>query len=275
MSLIRNSLRVASRSLPRAASTIRPNTSLLRFNSTTTTTNPSSPQQPNDIQSSKVSLAAQIYPINKDSITETDVDQWLSAVRELKKGKTQHETAEEIYLAELTNPEQFLQDKFEPTEAQLEEVQAYADKKVPLRTDPTIDYLVNLLMRHGKKQLARKTLSRALYIVHLKLRKDPIEVLKQTLDQLAPIVKTSTLKTNTAKNVIIPVPLNEKQRLRFAWLWILEGAEKKKSSDISVRLAEEIIQSYEGKSSGYDKRALMHKQATQQRSYIKTQSRRR
>ncbi|RLV93566.1 37S ribosomal protein S7 mitochondrial [Spathaspora sp. JA1] len=271
MSLLRNSLSVASRSLSRAAITIRPSV-LLRFNSTTTTDN--SPDIKPETKS-KISLTAQIYPLNQENISENDVDQWLSALRELKKGKTQHDTPEEVYLSELANPEQFLQGKFEPSESQLEEVEKYAGKEIPLRTDPTIDYLVNLLMRHGKKALARKTLSRALYIVQLKLRQDPVEILKKTLEQLAPIVKVSTMKTGFSKNVIVPFPLTEKQRLRYAWLWILEGADKKKSSDRAVRLAEEILAAYEGKSSGYDKRALMHKQATQQRSYVKAATGRR
>ena len=141
-------------------------------------------------------------------------------------------------------------------------------KKSHYDLDPTVDNLTNLIMRHGKKAKAQKVVSRALYIVQLKLRKDPIEVLRETLDKLGPLVNTKTMSTGVAKKRVVPIPLNEKQRNRFAIKWILEASNSRKSNDFSVRLAEEIINAYQGKSSGYDKKAQMHKQATQQRAYI-------
>ena len=219
-------------------------------------------------KASKQPLLAEIYPLNKDSITEKDLDNWIDAVKQLKSGKASHETPEEIYLGQLSQPQQFLKQTYEPTVEQIEETKKYANKKIPLRSDPTVDNLTNLIMRHGKKAKAQKVVSRALYIVQLKLRKDPIEVLRETLDKLGPLVNTKTMSTGVAKKRVVPIPLNEKQRNRFAIKWILEASNSRKSNDFSVRLAEEIINAYQGKSSGYDKKAQMHKQATQQRAYI-------
>lgn len=216
------------------------------------------------------SLAAQIYPIEKDTITEDDVDEWLAAVKELKGGNHAAETATEIYLQQFTEPEVFLQEeqKFTPSEEQLGQIEAFASKKIPLQIDPLVDNITNLIMRHGRKSQASKTVARALYIVYLKTRKDPLEVLYETVDKLSPLMSTVTQKTGTAKNKVVPYPLNTRQRNRYAITWILEGAEKKKSKSFPVRLAEEIISAYEGKSSGYDKKAQMHKVAIAQRAYI-------
>ncbi|CAK9441507.1 mitochondrial 37S ribosomal protein uS7m [Lodderomyces beijingensis] len=214
------------------------------------------------------SLLAEIYPLNKQEITEQDLDKWIDAVKNLNGGKAKHETAEEIYLGQLIQPEPYLRRKFEPTREQLEETYAYANKQIPLRLDPTVQNFINLIMRHGRKAQARKYVSRAFYIVQMKLRKDPIEVLKETLDKLGPLVKTRTMSTGVAKKKVVPVPLNERQRNRYAITWILEASKNRKSNDFSVRLAEELINAYQGKSSGFEKKAQMHKQATQQRAYI-------
>lgn len=216
------------------------------------------------------SLAAQIFPIEKDSITEDDVDEWLAAVKELKGGNHTAETQTEIYLQQFTEPETFLKEeqKFVASEEQLSQIEAFASKKIPLQTDPLVDNLTNLIMRHGRKSLASKIVARALYIVYLKTRKDPLEVLYETVDKLSPLMTTVTQKTGTAKNKIVPFPLNTRQRNRFAITWILEGAEKKKSHSFPVRLAEEIISAYEGKSAGFDKKAQMHKVAISQRAFI-------
>ena len=216
-----------------------------------------------------VSLTADIFPVEKDSITEENVDEWLHAVQSLKSGKLNIETEAEVYLNQLTKPEQFLEEKFEPTEEQLMELEQFKNSEIPLKSDPIVDNLTNLIMRHGKKTKAQKIVTRALYIVYLKTRKDPLEILYETLDKLGPVVTTMVEKTGFAKNRIVPIPLNKRQRNRYAITWILQGAKNKKSPDMAVRLAEEIISAYEGKSSGYDKMSQMHKTAMQQRAYIK------
>ncbi|KAK6462053.1 ribosomal protein S7 domain-containing protein [Scheffersomyces coipomensis] len=259
MSMIRGcSFKVAAyaprvlRAAPRATPLITS-----RFNSSSTTK-----------KDQDVSLLAQVYPINKDTITEEDVNEWLKSVQTLKSGKSVPETETEVYLSQLSNPSPFLTEKFEPTEEQLAQAEKYSNEKVPILTDPTVENLINLVMRHGRKSTAQKTVSRALYIIHLKTRKDPVEILKETLDKLGPLVTTKVVQTGTAKNKIVPSPLNRRQRNRFAITWILDGSDKKKSPDLAVRLAEEIISAYEGKSSGYDRKAQMHKTAMQQRAYI-------
>lgn len=227
---------------------------ICRFNSTRTET---------------FSLTSQVYPLEKDSITEENVDDWLQALQTLRQGKTVLEKESEIYLNQLTKPDLFMKEKFEPSEQQLAESEAFAGQPIPLKVDPIVENFTNLIMKHGKKTLAQKIMTRALYIVYLKTRKDPITILHETLDKMGPLVKTNVQKTGTAKARIVPLPLTQRQRNRYAIKWILQGTKNKKSPDMSVRLAEEIISSYEGKSSGYDKMAQMHKLAMQNRAYIK------
>lgn len=215
------------------------------------------------------SLTAQVFPIDKETIGEADVDEWLDAVRQLRGGKSAADTDLEVYIQQLAHPEVFLTEAFEPTAEQLAQIDAFAATKIPLMTDPVIDNFTNLIMRHGKKLKAHKILSRALYIVYLKTRKDPVALLHETLDKLGPLMTSKVQKTGAAKSKTVPFPLNKRQRNRFAITWILEGAAKKKSPDYSVRLAEEIVAAFEGKLSGYDRKAQMHKAAIAHRAYIR------
>lgn len=217
-----------------------------------------------------VSLTAQVLPLEKELVLEADVDEWLAAVEKLKKGKgVQVETPTEVYLSQMTHPESFLEQDFEPTEAQLAEVAEYEGTAIPAREDPVVKALTNMLMRDGRKAKAEKVVQRALYMVYLRTRQNPVQLLTTTLDKLAPVVTTRVEKTGFAKNKVVPVPLTKKQRNRMAITWILDGASKKKSNDGAVRLAEEIVAAYEGKLLGYEKLAQMHRTAMQQRAYIK------
>ncbi|OBA19773.1 ribosomal protein S7 [Metschnikowia bicuspidata var. bicuspidata NRRL YB-4993] len=260
------------RIVPRFANVARftPRVSVVSFSRCQSTAAQIKAETPQTVQieEPKIALTAKVFPLEKDQITEKDVDEWLKAVQTLKSGKATPETEAEVYLSQLAQPEEFLKEEFVPTEEQLNEVERYSNKSVPLPNDPVIENFTNLIMRDGKKERAQIKLSKALYIVYLKTRRDPVEVLYETLDKLGPLFQLKVKKTGTAKNRTVPFPLNRRQRNRYAILWIMGGAEKKKSLDFSVRLAEEIIGAYEGKSLGYEKKAQLHKMAITNRAYI-------
>lgn len=201
----------------------------------------------------------------KNSSQDEDTESWLNAVKELK-ARYQSEGVPDF---ESPHMQQLVQEKFEPNSEQLAKFESLQGKPIPQKIDSVVQHCTNMIMKDGKKAKAERIMARALYIVRLQLREDPVEVLKKTLDQLGPLMELKTYKTRVAKNLTVPVPLNERQRNRRAFLWIIEGSEKRRSKDFAVRLGEEIISAYEGKSSGYDKRLQMHKAAMLHRAYIK------
>ncbi|ODV61823.1 mitochondrial 37S ribosomal protein uS7m, partial [Ascoidea rubescens DSM 1968] len=158
---------------------------------------------------------------------------------------------------------------FKPTQEQWDQYKTVKDLRIPILQDDILSHCVNLMMRDGKKEVARRNLAKALYLTKLTLKLDPIRVFKKTLISLAPLVTTTTFKDGTAKSVLLPIPLPEKKRRRIAFLWLLDGARKRPSRDFGIRLGEEIIAAYGGKSTGYQRRAEMHKVAIANRAYVK------
>lgn len=111
-------------------------------------------------------------------------------------------------------------------------------------------------------------MNRALYLLFLETRSNPVEKLKEALDIVAPLVITKTVKTGFAKNYTVPVPLTQRQRNRMALLWILKASDSKASNDFSVRLCDEVLHVLSGKSALMEKRVLNHKMAIANRSYL-------
>lgn len=214
---------------------------------------------------------------NTDSpLSDRQIDDWLKAIDELKDDFSQSEYMPEHALAppgqskiDIVQEANIMAKKFLPSAEQTAEWDTLKEIPMPQRKDPILEHVTNMIMRHGKKQLAERKLSRALYIVYCKTRKDPIEILKKSLDDLAPLMVVKTFNTGVAKSAIIPVPLNQRQRNRLAWKWITESANKRISSDFSVRLGEELISVNNGSSAGFEKRDQLHKTAIAHRSYIK------
>lgn len=157
---------------------------------------------------------------------------------------------------------------FQPTVEQVNNSNQLKGKSLPKQTDEVLELAVNIIMKDGKKETARKHLNRALYLLFLETRSNPVETLKEALDIVAPIVVTKTVKTGFAKNFTVPVPLTQRQRNRMALLWILKSCDSKASNDFSVRLCDEILHVLGGKSALMEKRVLSHKMAIANRSYL-------
>ncbi|AMD20422.1 HDL322Cp [Eremothecium sinecaudum] len=212
---------------------------------------------------------------NTDNTIEGEADRWIAALDELDKELAEGSFSEMNLSQQGVSGVSYqqlmetMQNKFEPTAEQLAEWESLKSVPIPLKKDEVFDQVVNMIMRHGKKEKAHKILSRALYIVFCVTRKDPLPVLKKSLDDLAPLMIVRKFKTRVAKAAEIPVPLTQRQRIRLAWKWILESSSKRKSDDIAVRLGQELVAVYKGESTGFQKRDEIHKSAIAHRAYIK------
>ncbi|KAG7740828.1 hypothetical protein KL923_001469 [Ogataea haglerorum] len=157
----------------------------------------------------------------------------------------------------------------EPTPQQLAEVQKINRSRRYDAEDDTLRFCAHMIMHGGKRQRARRYINHALYLVYLETRENPVDILKQVIDTVAPLVVTRVVKTGFAKNYSIPAPLTPRQRMRTGFKWILEASDSRASNDFPVRLAEEILNVYRGNSKLLEKKTSLHKQAISVRSYLK------
>jgi small subunit ribosomal protein S7 len=96
---------------------------------------------------------------------------------------------------------------------------------------------------------------------------DPVGYLTFAVDSIAPIIRIRNQRgiRGGGAGLLIPVPLNVRQRRRRAINWIIDAASKRKNNGsgrntFPLRVAEEIIAVVEGRSSIWDKRMQLHKE---------------
>ncbi|VVT45489.1 mitochondrial 37S ribosomal protein uS7m [Magnusiomyces paraingens] len=285
--------------LARRAASVVPRSSVnaavfVRYNSSSTpsstSSTPAQQQQPaqsitseslDKINASQL-LGALSAQARGDKTADEDAREWLAAIRELRKDFTQNGTAPfnplrafspdedaEINLVQQALDASLHDSKFVPTQEQQAQLDRLRDVAIPVKTDPTIQYLTNVIMRHGRKARAQRIMSEALYLVHLSTRRDPVELLKSTLERMSPLLKLRRYTDGGARAEMVPVALSERQRTRHAWNWIVEASDKRNSKSFSVRLANEIIAASNGSGSGFSKREQLHKSGIAARSFIK------
>jgi len=99
----------------------------------------------------------------------------------------------------------------------------------------------------------------------------PVEYLTTVIDSVAPVIKIRQQRgiAGGGASLPIPVPLRIRQRRRTAIQWILTSAQSRRDTRLADRVAKEIISVAEGKSSAWERRAMVHRLAVSARSNVR------
>lgn len=141
----------------------------------------------------------------------------------------------------------------------------YSPSTLPPRTDPTLEFLTNLLMKDGKKAQAQRFITRTLSIISSVTNSNPLPLIHDAIYKAAPLVKVQSKKQG-GKSLQVPVALTQRQSTRKALTWIIEASKKRPDRELERRLAAEFLAVVEGTSSAIVKKEEQHKIATVNRA---------
>ncbi|OMJ23929.1 37S ribosomal protein S7, mitochondrial [Smittium culicis] len=145
------------------------------------------------------------------------------------------------------------------------------DEKLLLREDPLMSQLVNTIMRDGKKSRAQRQVGEAMSEIRKATNSNPYQILTEAIEMVSPLMTTVSSKKGS-KVVMVPKPLNVRQRRRKAILWILAESKKRGSRTFSGRLSAEILAVINGTSSSLTKKLALHKIVLANRAQVKAPS---
>ncbi|CCF51389.1 hypothetical protein NDA11_005402 [Ustilago hordei] len=141
----------------------------------------------------------------------------------------------------------------------------YTPTTLPPKSDPTLDFLTNLLMKDGKKAQAQRFTTRTLSIISNITNSNPLPLIHDAISRTAPLVKMRSKKQG-GKSLQVPVALTRRQSERKALKWIIDASKKRPDRELERRLAAEILAVVEGTSSAIGKKEEQHKIATVNRA---------
>ncbi|WWC68699.1 uncharacterized protein I206_102633 [Kwoniella pini CBS 10737] len=138
---------------------------------------------------------------------------------------------------------------------------------IPPKADPTLDLFTNCLMKDGKRDEAQKMVSRILTMLHQSTNLSPQPLLKQAIELSSPSIKILSMR-KSAKTILTPRALTERQRTRQGISWLLKASEKGRKGLISrdQRISKEILSILEGNSDVFKWLDDRHKTAYLNRS---------
>jgi small subunit ribosomal protein S7 len=136
----------------------------------------------------------------------------------------------------------------------------------PVYGDVLIAKLINKIMWDGKKTVAQKIVYEAFDYIREKTGKDPLEVFQKAVDNVRPVLEVRPRRVGGA-TYQVPIEVQEPRKTSLALRWIVSAARAKKGRPMYLKLAEELIASYQGTGAAVKKKEDVHKMAEANRAF--------
>jgi len=126
--------------------------------------------------------------------------------------------------------------------------------------------MVNLVMERGKKSVARGVLYGAFGLLQEKTGKEPLEVFKQAVENVRPLLETKSRRVGGA-TYQVPVSVRPERGQNLAMRWIRMFARDKHGARMEQKLANEILDAYNRTGASMKRREDTHKMAESNRAF--------
>ncbi len=126
--------------------------------------------------------------------------------------------------------------------------------------DTVLTKFMNNLMIDGKKSVAESIVYNALERVEKKLKRAPVEVFHEALDNIKPSVEVRSRRVGGA-TYQVPVEVRPERREALAIRWLITAARKRNENTMEERLAAELSDAVQNRGTAVKKREDTHKMA--------------
>lgn len=132
--------------------------------------------------------------------------------------------------------------------------------------DTVLTKFMNNLMLDGKKSVAEGIVYGALERVESKLKRAPVEVFHEALENIKPSVEVKSRRVGGATyQVPVEVPQNRREALAIRWL--IKASRARNEHTMAERLASELLDAVNTRGSAVKKREDTHKMAEANKAF--------
>jgi small subunit ribosomal protein S7 len=136
----------------------------------------------------------------------------------------------------------------------------------PKYGDVIVSKFINNIMYQGKKSVARTIVYDAFSVLGEKTGKDPLEVFRKALQNVAPSLEVRSRRVGGA-TYQVPVDVREDRRIALAIRWIKTYASSRRDKSMAGKLAAELLAASNGEGSSVKKREDTHRMAEANKAF--------
>ena len=132
--------------------------------------------------------------------------------------------------------------------------------------DRVLTKFMNNLMVDGKKSAAERIVYSAFDRVEDKLKRAPVEVFHEALDNIKPSVEVRSRRVGGA-TYQVPIEVRASRRNTLAMRWLIEAAQRRGEKTMAQKLAGELLDASENKGTAVKKREDTHRMAEANKAF--------
>ena len=136
----------------------------------------------------------------------------------------------------------------------------------PKYKSAAVSRFVNIVMIQGKKAVAERIVYRAFDILAEKTGKPALEVFQKAMDNVRPQLEIKPRRIGGA-TYQVPVEVRSERGVSIAMRWVRNFARVKKGKPMETKLADELLEAYNGQGSAVKKRDDTHKMAEANKAF--------
>ena len=132
--------------------------------------------------------------------------------------------------------------------------------------DRVLTKFMNNLMIDGKKSVAERIVYNAFDRVEEKLKRAPVEVFHEALDNIKPALEVRSRRVGGA-TYQVPVEVRPERREALAIRWLIKASRSRNENTMEERLAGELVDAVNSRGSAVKKREDVHKMADANKAF--------
>ena len=136
----------------------------------------------------------------------------------------------------------------------------------PMYNNKVVSKLINQIMLDGKKGTAQTIVYDAFKIMGEKLNMDPIEIFKQAMENVMPVVEVKARRVGGA-NYQVPIEIRPERRQTLAIRWLVINTRKRSEREMAKRLAAELMDAYNNTGGTVKKKEDTHRMAEANKAF--------
>jgi len=136
----------------------------------------------------------------------------------------------------------------------------------PKHGDRVVTKFMNNLMYDGKKSVAESIVYGAFGRVEQKIRREPVDVFHEALDNIKPSVEVRSRRVGGA-TYQVPVEVRPERREALALRWLIIASRNRNENTMEERLAGELMDAVNNRGAAVKKREDTHKMAEANKAF--------
>ena len=129
-----------------------------------------------------------------------------------------------------------------------------------------VSLLVNLILKSGKKRLAKRIVYKAFEFMEFRTNQNPILILEKAIRNISPRVQLKAKRVGGATYQVTTL-LNKFRSTNIAVRWVVEYSRKRSGKGMALKLANELLEASKGLGNSIKKKEETHKMAEANKAF--------